>query len=312
MHHCPPERTLHLSQPKQKPEPEERIDTSTEREEGLSRNFQDPGLDEILAPAAPSLIEEAAEAVHELVLEAAGANEELVLVAAHDVKAHPGEAEGVLEISEQAGTMSIEPGLDLAGAANLVHAEGQSLGMEEVAKESSGLFSRVQMSEGLFGLVVSDRSFNDLVEGALAALVKAVGAEAGSVLELDNEKGEFFFRATLGGGDPAKVKAFRIPLNQGIVGHVAESRQALLLGNLETDEKELHAVSMSTGFETKSCLAAPVVIGNQLYGVVELFNKLSGERFNEADLEIFEAGVLMLAKVLEVRFLTAELARRAG
>ena len=67
---------------------------------------------------------------------------------------------------------------------------------------------------------------------------------------------------------------------------------------------------MSTGFETKTCLAAPVYISNRLYGVIELFNKQGAEYFQESDKKIMEDGLKMLSKALEVRFLLAELAKR--
>jgi GAF domain-containing protein len=150
-----------------------------------------------------------------------------------------------------------------------------------------------------------------MVEAILIAVVHGLGAEAGSILELDTERNEFFFRAAVGGGDSQQLKAFRVPANKGIVGHVAESRQSVLLQDLNTDEMELRAVSAGTGFETHTCIASPLILANQMYGVVELFNKNSGGSFTFADVTLLEETIRMAVKILEVRFLTAELARRA-
>ena len=176
--------------------------------------------------------------------------------------------------------------------------------------ESSHSPAIYQMAKGFFELVVTDAPFNILVNKILANLIAATGANAGSVLELDNVKSEFFFRASKGGGDTEKLKSFRVPANKGIVGHVYESKQVILINDMDGDKMQLKAVSMSTGFEIKSCLAAPIVVANNVYGVIELFNKKGSNYFNEADKRLLMDGLKMAEKVLEVRFLTAELFRR--
>lgn len=170
-------------------------------------------------------------------------------------------------------------------------------------------YARLQAAERLFGLLASEKDFSALTEEILAILVATVNGQAGSILELDHSKEEFFFRASIGGGDPERLRSFRVPCYQGIVGHVAESRQALMLGQDEIDAKQLRAISMSTGFETYGCLAAPILVANQLFGVVEVFNKVGGA-FDQNDLKALEEATRMAAKLLEVRFLLAELARR--
>lgn len=206
--------------------------------------------------------------------------------------------------------MEIEKDICATSEANLNQPE--LVVMEGQSEEIAHLVAKWEAAEKLFQLVACEKTFNDLVESGLSALVQSLDAQAGSVLEMDHEKQEFFFRASLGGGDPDQLKAFRIPANKGIVGHVAESRQALNVRDLEDNEMHLKAISMSVGYETHGCIAAPIVIANQLYGVVELFNKQGTGYFDQKDLQVLEDGVRMLAKVLEVRFLMAELARKVA
>jgi GAF domain-containing protein len=169
------------------------------------------------------------------------------------------------------------------------------------------------MSSALFDMVACERTFDDIVEAALRTVMKALGAHAGSVLELDHEKEDFFFRASLGGASSlSQLKTFRVPLTKGIVGHVAESGQPLLIRNLQEDTMQMRAISLSVGFEAVTCMAAPIIVGGQPYGVIEVFNKRDGGLFTERDLAVLEDGVRMFAKVLEVRFLMAELIRRVG
>jgi hypothetical protein len=299
-----------LSNPKEKPEFEEKADLSTDREQGLSNNFEDPALEDLLPalgtdPSSPTIIEEAAAAVEELVLEVAP-DEGAFAIEPFEQVPEPAKA-GTLDLPDACPMhMPIEAGLDVSMEVNDLLAQSASVAAEAVVA------ARGQMAELFLDLVAADRSFNDLVDHALSILIQATGAEAGSILELDHEKREFFFRASRGGGDPEKVKAFRVPYNQGIVGYVAETREPLYLRDMETDRRQLLAISMSTGLDTKSGLAAPILVGGQLFGVVELFNKMPNSLFEEADFETLKKGAGMLAKVLEVRFLMAELFRKAG
>lgn len=176
--------------------------------------------------------------------------------------------------------------------------------------EDNSAVAKAQMADDMFALVLCEHRFDALTEKILQVLMKSVDAQAGSLLELDQEKTEFFFRASVGGGDPEKLKAFRIPAYNGIVGHVAESKQPLMIRDLEDSAMHLRAISMSVGFETKSCVALPLMIANKMYGVVEVFNKLPGGYFEDRDLKLLEDGCRMAGKILEVRFFVAELARR--
>ena len=165
------------------------------------------------------------------------------------------------------------------------------------------------MSERLFQLVASEQSFDELVLAGLQAILHAVNGFSGSILELDHEKEDFFFRASFGTKNAETLKAFRVPITKGIVGHVAETERPLLIRDLAEDKMQMRAISLSVGFEAVTCMAAPILVGDQPYGVIEVFNKRDGSLFEERDLRLLEESVNMLAKVLEVRFLVAELAR---
>jgi transcriptional regulator with GAF, ATPase, and Fis domain len=180
-------------------------------------------------------------------------------------------------------------------------------------QENTTAVAKAEIAERLFTLVLSELKFEILVEEILKALMKAIDAQAGSILEHDVAANEFFFRATFGGGDPEELKAFKVPAKSGIVGHVAESRQSLVIQDLDDSQMHLKAISMSVGFETKSCIAVPILIANQLYGVLEVFNKVGTGYFDLKDQQLLEDCIKMAAKVLEVRFFAAEiLKRKAG
>jgi GAF domain-containing protein len=301
------------------------LSPANDREQGLSQNFEDPVLEDLipgLVDAQPSLLQETVEAVQELVQEVKGDEAPAPAVASEDFGSLPVLLGAEPGAPAQAGEPAFDPDPpadpEITGASLILTAENP-----ESAEDAVQLFvmdgggsednshARWEMAEKLFQLVACELSFNDLVEAGLAAIMHAHAAQAGAILELDNENQSYFFRASIGGGDPEKVKTFRVPFHKGIVGHVGESRQPILLADLAEDQMQMRAISMSAGFEAKTCMAAPVMIGGQIYGVIEVFNRMDGGFFQQRDLQQFEEGVKLLAKVLEVRFLMGELMRRA-
>jgi len=312
-----------LSQPKKKPNPEdELLDLPVDREQGLANGFDDLSLTDVLPMDGQSRADSVSEAsTIGVAQEAVEALEELVFDLGKESGESKLEPDNILSLNDVGEILEPTPQEESLDPISLVNTSDafESNGEKDfdeafsVAGETPSTVHATQlMGEKLFAYVVCEVPFEQMVEELLVILMKALNAQAGSILELDYDKQEFFFRATLGGGDPALIKTFRIPADKGIVGHVAESKQTLLLKDLDSDEKQLRAISMSTGFETRTCLAAPILIGNQLYGVIELFNRLPDGSFDEEDKEVLERGLKMVAKVLEVRFLLSELFRRAG
>lgn len=308
------------------------MDAATDREVKLAKSFEDPGIGELLTtlgaePEPISLVEETAQAVHELVAgEAAidlgdaftaSADESFQdLPIPDDALTPPAPAESSvprpLPQTTNPNPDPLERSLLLQVPSDAVEEPAAHLsieGHEEQAGEISALYS---MSDRLFDLVACERGFDDLVESGMRAVMAGVDAQAGSVLELDHEREDFFFRSSAGGSSVDQLKAFRVPLTKGIVGHVAESGQALLIRDLSQDVMQMRAISLSVGFEARTCMAAPIMVGGQPYGVIEVFNRRDGGLFDERDLRSLEDGVRMFSKVLEVRFLLAELARRGG
>lgn len=308
---------------------------TVEREQGLAQEFEDLSLDELIPnladPEAKNITEETIDAVQELVGSETSSPELLLSEPSPSLTGLPLDmASEELQIIPDLSTAAVsesqthdEHAFDLSPVPEGMEIVKELCATTEANKHNSlipvpgekedRLYTKIrwQLSSRLFDLVASHLSFNELVETSLSIIAEALGAEAGSVLELDLEKNEFFFRASFGNGNQETLKTFRVPCMQGIVGTVAESGKVLLLRDLEEDQTQLRAISMSTGLDAKSCLAGPVIIGGQLYGVVEFFNKKHEVYFNERDTLLLEDAIRMFSKVLEVRFLVAELVRGA-
>jgi hypothetical protein len=260
----------------------------------LSQHFEDP---QIFSMEALSAAAQETAHIDNISQNTAPVDPSALLMEAHDAVQEligaPAEMDPLLQVDSNFGMGEMSP-------APALFAEGPDSGI---------LNAQVQMASELFELTLCEYKFEVLVEEILKTIMRAIDAQAGSILELDTPKGEFFFRAAFG-GEPDKVKSFRIPMNKGIVGHVAESRECILINELQDDDKQLRSISVAVGFEAKSCMAAPIVIANQLYGVIEVFNKVGISYFDDRDCKLLQEACHWAAKVLEVRFFAAEMMRQ--
>lgn len=162
--------------------------------------------------------------------------------------------------------------------------------------------SKVTVLESFLGLLVRDLGFAEFVRELLLVVMKTVKSEAGSILEIDHKNQCFFFRA-MAGQSSDRLGQFVIPVGQGIVGHVAESRQPLIVNNVAENKVHLKAIQNAVGFETRNMIALPIVVRGRVYGVLELLNRLGEDDFTPEDVELLTYICETASKVIEVRLM---------
>jgi GAF domain-containing protein len=175
--------------------------------------------------------------------------------------------------------------------------ESAGSGLEIVAPE--WLSARAAFGEHLLRAVVREQTFADFVREGLLGLMNLLKWEAGSVLEFDHEKEIYFFRAVTGRSSH-QLPQFEIPRGQGVVGKVGEDRRTFLLGHPDPDRIQLSAIAQAVGFEVRSMVAIPLVIGGKLYGVLELLNPPAHVKLDEVTSQLEHLGQLF-AVAIEAR-----------
>lgn len=129
------------------------------------------------------------------------------------------------------------------------------------------------------------------LEEVLTRIMEQVEAvlnvEAGSLLLTDPATGELVFQIALGAKASA-VKPFRIPKGQGIAGEVALTGKPLMVDNAHLDKRHFKKLDQTTNFLTRNILCVPLVLYDQIIGVLEVINKRDGN-FTQTDLELFSA-----------------------
>jgi GAF domain-containing protein len=121
-----------------------------------------------------------------------------------------------------------------------------------------------------------------LLNRILIDAITIVEARDGTLALLDDETAELKFVLVVGEAAPA-LEGFRMPSNKGIMGWVVMNQRAVRIENAHRDARFFAEVDQTTGFVTRSLLAAPLLGDNRVYGVVEIINKQGDEPFSATD-----------------------------
>ncbi|NQU31186.1 MAG: GAF domain-containing protein [Anaerolineae bacterium] len=107
----------------------------------------------------------------------------------------------------------------------------------------------------------------------LALLNDTVGAEQGTVMLVHPEDNLLHFRAGYGYLSKAKDrgKGFTLKVGEGLAGWVVENRDAVLIDDLDQDERWIHQESDLE--RHRSAVAAPLMVGEDVIGVLLVFNR---------------------------------------
>ncbi|MHB2026375.1 MAG: ATP-binding protein [Elusimicrobiota bacterium] len=147
-------------------------------------------------------------------------------------------------------------------------------------------------SQALEGLVEIGRllsstlDIEDLLRAILREASRVVESESASLLLLDEASGDLYFDVAMGLGEAAS--RMRLKPGQGIAGCVAQTRKSEIINDASADPRWSSAMDESSGFLTKSILAAPITARGRLLGVLEAINKRAGS-FSAQDKICFEA-----------------------
>ncbi len=157
--------------------------------------------------------------------------------------------------------------------------------LEQEASQTSGADALREILElsDVVGTTVGEAPFRALLEGILVAARRLFNAEAGSILLLDAEANELVFEAASGGAD---VLGLRIPAHQGIAGWVVMTGEPIASSDVRRDPRWAKDFAQSVGYIPQSILAVPMIVGEDVVGVLEVLDKHAGASFGLNDMEL--------------------------
>jgi GAF domain-containing protein len=130
------------------------------------------------------------------------------------------------------------------------------------------------------------------------ATVRLFEAEAASIALYDQAVDRLVF-AVAAGEQGAGVVGLAIPPDQGLVGYVFSTGQAIALADVRNDARFGRAFAEQTQYVPRSIVAVPLLDEHGTLGVLEVLDKRSSEAFSLRDIEL--AGVFAGQAAVAIR-----------
>ncbi|MEV4599878.1 GAF domain-containing protein [Amycolatopsis sp. NPDC049253] len=138
---------------------------------------------------------------------------------------------------------------------------------------------------------------DELLQSVVEVARAIFGAAASSVFLLDGD--ELVFHACAGAGEEFLVGT-RMPAGRGIAGWVLGSGQAVIVNDLAANRTFDRAFAESTEYVPDSLMAAPLVVGQEVLGVLEVLDPGVQSRSDLGDLDLLSLFANQAAIALRV------------
>jgi diguanylate cyclase (GGDEF)-like protein len=133
--------------------------------------------------------------------------------------------------------------------------------------------------------IVTSRTLSQTVDRVMHHIGAVFAPLSWSLLLRNSQSGTLrFVHAT--GPQASTIRGLILERGQGVAGWVAENGRPLLIPDVLTDGQFHPGIDAVSGFVTKSIIAVPLLARGQVYGVIELVNKLDESPFTDDDLTV--------------------------
>lgn len=155
---------------------------------------------------------------------------------------------------------------------------------EEVRKNQERISALTVLQE-ISRSLAAELQLQPLLKEIVRSAVQIMGASAGSLILLDSTTDELVFSVIEGGGGVALLER-RMKKDQGIAGWVVTHAEPLVVNDVSQDERFYAEIGESLGFQAASLICVPLTYKGSVIGALEVLDKLSGEHFDEYDLDV--------------------------
>jgi putative methionine-R-sulfoxide reductase with GAF domain len=148
-----------------------------------------------------------------------------------------------------------------------------------------------------------------LVDGLLSLAGEDMQAQRTSMMLVAPDPGILYLAATRGVA-PHILDGSRVRIGHGVAGRVAASREVLLVQDVA--EAQAHPLLRDQYFTTGSFISFPLVLHDELLGVVNLTNRARQGVFSEEDVERVKVLALVISLIVAVARLPERLYETIG
>jgi Nif-specific regulatory protein len=163
-----------------------------------------------------------------------------------------------------------------------------------------------QVLLGVGSLVGQEVNLDELLRSLVDRVARSMQADRGTLYLLDPSRGELFSRAA----HLPELKQIRLKVGQGVAGQVAQTGESINMPSTAGETRFHSDIDRLTGYKTKTMLAVPLKDGEaRVFGVLQVLNRLGGERFSDDDRARLERLAEQLAQALQSTSLYTEIER---
>lgn len=142
-------------------------------------------------------------------------------------------------------------------------------------------------------------SLEDALRTSLGEVVKAVGAEAGTVWAYNiNGDKRIYPSFWIGGAD---LTGLSLEAGEGIAGTVVKEGKTTVVKDCQSDERWAGRFDETTGFVTKSMVCVPLINKYDVIGCIQIINKKDGSLYDDDDVSLCENLAMLTAIAIDGR-----------
>lgn len=174
-----------------------------------------------------------------------------------------------------------------------------SIQVQRVVKMKNNRINYTQVVWEITKLLQEAESLEDALRTSLSEVVKAVGAEAGTIWFYNSAGDRRIYPSFIIGG--ADLTGMSLAEGEGIAGQVVQSGKTSVVKDCQKDERWAGRFDEATGFVTKSMICVPLINKYETIGCIQIINKKDGSLYDDADVDLCENLAMLTAIAIDGR-----------
>jgi len=183
-------------------------------------------------------------------------------------------------LEKEALSRQLERQLDETRQANQM-VSGLNRDLEEINASLNEAINRLSALNQISRMLGMEHDKNQIYNMAVSLPVELLKAEIGHLLVPEDDSDNLVVEFSLGLTDMKSGTRQSVPINKGLAGWVAENRKSLLVKDFDKQDRFSSASTM--GYRRRTAISAPIMIRDELIGVISLINRTDGTFFSEED-----------------------------
>ena len=159
--------------------------------------------------------------------------------------------------------------------------------LDDAAEETASHHALLALLAETSRVLGADLDLPTLLVKLMGLAEKMVGAEASSVMLLDERRATLRWEVAEGDVTAGALRQMTVAVGEGIAGTVAATGESIVVPDAELDPRVARRVDAATGFRTRSIVCVPIRFRGAVTGVIQVLNKRAGT-FATRDREVLE------------------------